>query len=294
MTPAPSVILFTVLSGLGFGVLAGLGAGIVHPGTGLWAIVFWAFGFGPAVVGLISSTFHLGQPRRALLAFTQWRSSWLSREGWFAVLTLVALGPVALADVAGIARPLWTGWPGAVLAVATVVATAMIYAQIRAVPRWHHPLTVAVYLAFAAAGGAMITAPRPVAAGLLLLLAGLVVASWRVGDGAFARAGATMASATGLTGRGGVAVFEPPHSHPNYLLREMVFHVGRRHARRLRAITLLLLAVAAAAVMVPPLLPAALGAYLLAAFAHRWLFFAEAEHVVGLYYGAHAGAARMA
>ena len=34
--------------------------------------------------GLIASTFHLGHPERAIKAFTQWRSSWLSREAWLA------------------------------------------------------------------------------------------------------------------------------------------------------------------------------------------------------------------
>jgi DMSO reductase anchor subunit len=30
---------------------------------------------------LLSSTAHLGRPERAWHAFSQWRSSWLSREG---------------------------------------------------------------------------------------------------------------------------------------------------------------------------------------------------------------------
>lgn len=64
MHPAPSVILFTTLSGLGFGLLAFLGFG--KPAvTGWVAFVFYAIAFGFAVGGLLASTFHLGRPERA-------------------------------------------------------------------------------------------------------------------------------------------------------------------------------------------------------------------------------------
>ena len=63
--------------------------------SGLHVGVGWVFSFagavlagGLAVAGLISSTFHLGHPERAWRAFSQWRSSWLSREGVLAVGTL--------------------------------------------------------------------------------------------------------------------------------------------------------------------------------------------------------------
>jgi sulfite dehydrogenase (quinone) subunit SoeC len=83
MHPAPSLIVFTVLSGLGFGHLAFLGMGLV-PVTG-WA-AFWQFalGYGLVLVGLSASALHLGHPERALKAFSQWRTSWLSREAWLA------------------------------------------------------------------------------------------------------------------------------------------------------------------------------------------------------------------
>ena len=91
MHPAPSVIIFTVFSGLGFGLLFWLG--IEHtPPTGWTAFAFWLIAYVMAVGGLMSSTFHLGHPERALKAFTQWRSSWLSREGIAAVATLVLMG----------------------------------------------------------------------------------------------------------------------------------------------------------------------------------------------------------
>lgn len=288
MNPAPSVILFTVLSGLGFGFLAFLGAGILRP-EGWAAFALWGLGYGLAVAGLVASTFHLGNPQRALRAFTQWRTSWLSREAWASVATLLVLAPMALSDWLGLGLPRGVGLAGAALCGVTVLCTAMIYAQIRAVPRWNHPLTPALFLAFALTGGAILAMPGNIAAFLCLGLAALLLVVFRVGDTQFARRGATMGSATGLGGLGPVAVFELPHTGGNYLLREMIHVVGRKHATRLRRIAVAGAGLAPAAALM--LLPAAAAVPLAAvlhlggALAARWLFFAEAEHVVGLYYG---------
>jgi DMSO reductase anchor subunit len=98
-----------------------------------------------------------------------------------------------------------------------------------------------------------------------------------------------MATATGLGETGAVSAFEPPHTGTNYLLREFVHVVGRKHAVKLRIISLFLM------IGTPVLLlslPFSLWLVLLAVLSHtaglfvsRWLFFAQAEHVVGLYYG---------
>ncbi len=285
MHPAHSVILFTVLSGLGFGLLAHLALGLPAV-AGLWALVAWALGYVLAVAGLVASTFHLRNPQRALLAFTQWRTSWLSREGWAAVAALVLLAPVALADVFGWPVRWVFALPGAALCFAAVLCTGMIYAQIRAVPRWHWGMTPVLFLTFAATGGAVL-AGQWWAPWLCLAVAGLLLAVFLLGDRRFAAAGQTTGTATGLAGQ--VTVFEWPHTGDNYLLREMIHMVGRRHATRLRWIAVL------AAGVVPGLVLWAFGGgmatavaallHLLGALAARWLFFAEAEHVVGLYYG---------
>lgn len=288
MHPAPSVILFSTLSGLGFGFLAFLGWGALMP-SGWAAFFLWGLGYGLAVGGLLASTFHLGNPRNALKAFTQWRTSWLSREAWASVATLMLLAPTALSDIFGLALPRVTGQVGGVLAILTVFTTAMIYTQIKAVPRWHHWLTPVMFLTFALAGGATLSgkAWAPV---LLLGVGAVLFALWRVGDGAFARAGQTMGTATGLDRLGVPSVFDPAHTAGNYLKREMIFVVGRKHAAKLRMIALVLASGLPAVILLLPLgiwgvaLAAAL--HLGGAMAARWLFFAEAEHVVGLYYGA--------
>lgn len=290
MHPAPSVIIFTVLSGLGFGFLAFLGLGLGHgqPSGGL-AFVLWGLGYGLAVGGLLASTFHLGNPQRALLAFTQWRSSWLSREAWAAVLALLCLAPVALSDWLGLGVSRLLGAVGAVLCLATILCTAMIYAQIRAVPRWHNASVPAAFLVLSLAGGALLAGLTLPALGLLALSGAAMSWHWAAGDSAFARAGSTIGTATGLDRIGAAEVFELPHTGGNYLLREMIFVVARKHVPKLRILAL------GGVVGVPMLslwlLPGfwavvvAIVAYLLGCFAQRWLFFAQAEHVVGLYYG---------
>ena len=90
MHPAPSVILFTTLSGAGFGLLFWLGLGLPAP-TGWAAFGYFVLAYLLAVGGLIASTLHLGHPERAWRAFSQWRSSWLSREGVSAVAALLVM-----------------------------------------------------------------------------------------------------------------------------------------------------------------------------------------------------------
>ncbi|WP_022705275.1 dimethyl sulfoxide reductase anchor subunit family protein [Pseudorhodobacter ferrugineus] len=285
MHPAPSVIIFSVLSGLGFGFMCFMALGFL-PLRGMWAFWAWGIGYALAVGGLLAATAHLGNPQRAIKAFSQWRSSWLSREGWAAVLALLAMAPIALGDWLGFGVPfVWRGL-AAGLALVTVICTAMIYTQIKAVPRWHHWLTPVMFTGFALAGGALLAMQATLAFVLLLALAVVMLAGNYIGDGQFARAGQTMNTATGL--RGEVSVFEQPHTGGNYLLREMIFVVGRKHARKLRVIAVLCAAVLPAlmaAVGGVGLMLAAVVVHLVGAFAARWLFFAQAEHVVGLYYG---------
>ena len=89
-------------------------------------------------------------------------------------------------------------------------------------------------------------------------------------------------------------VFERPHTEANYLLREMGYVLARKHARRLRLLAMLLFAAAPLLCSLPLFLyahghvglpMAAAAAFALSgALVERWLFFAEARHMVTLYY----------
>ena len=242
MHPAPSVIFFSTFSGLGFGLLVFLGLGMPAT-TGVNAFIFFTIAYLLAVGGLISSTFHLGHPERALKAFTQWRTSWLSREAWCAVLALLVMALYGAGLVFFAQRWTLLGIVGAMLSLGTVYTTSMIYTQMKTVSRWHSALTPANFVSLC----------------------------------------------TGLGHIGTVRAFEPPHTGTNYLLREFVYVIGRKHAQKLRVIAILLMAVLPVTFL---LLPFNHWIALLAVLAHvagvltaRWLFFAQAEHVVGLYYG---------
>jgi DMSO reductase anchor subunit len=291
MHPAASVILFTVLSGAGFGFLAVLDLGLAQP-SGRAALLAYGLACGLAVSGLVASTFHLGNPQRAWRAFSQWRTSWLSREGWASVAALAASAPVALAAAFGPPEQSLSGGAlglaAAALCLMTILSTAMIYAQLRTVPRWHHWTTPALFFAFAGAGGAILGPGGLPAAAACLIVGAVMIAAFRLGDRRFAAAGASLAAATGLKGE--VRPFAPPHTGPNYVTKEMIHVVGRRHASKLRALALLLASLAPALLLAalpagPPATLPAFALHLAGAFIQRWLFFAEAEHVVSHYYG---------
>lgn len=288
MHPAPSVIIFSTLSGIGFGLLVWLGLG--YPEVKGWtAFFFFALAYLLSVGGLISATFHLGHPERMLKSFSQWRSSWLSREGVCAVAALIVMALYGAGLVFFGTRWGFLGFIGALLSLATVFTTAMIYTQMKTVPRWNHFTTPAMFLGYCVAGGALLAGEWREAFWLLLLTAIIQVIVWWRGDTALAGSGTTLASATGLGTMGGVRPFEPPHTGPNYLLREFAFQVGRDHAMKLRVLALILAFAIPLIVMLLPFSHVMAGiaviSHIVGVFASRWLFFAEAEHVVGLYYG---------
>ncbi|MEO0343436.1 MAG: DmsC/YnfH family molybdoenzyme membrane anchor subunit [Pseudomonadota bacterium] len=289
MHPAPSIIAFTTLSGLGFGLLVFLGLGLPMV-SGITAFWFYLIAFVLSVSGLLSSLGHLGNPQRAWKAFSQWRTSWLSREGVLAVATLGVMGSFALGRVFELYYLPWLGWIGATLSFVTVFATSMIYAQLKTVPRWNHWTTPVQFMLFAMSGGALLGGQMNTGAGLATISAAFQILNWYMGDTRFKDRGHTQETATGLGDMGSVQMFEPPHTGTNYLLKEMVHQIGRKHSQKLRRIGVGL-AILPLFLLVTPFSHALAGGLVLVHIAGvvviRWLFFAEAEHVVGLYYGAH-------
>ena len=288
MHPAPSIILFTVLSGVGFGMLAFLGFDLTAP-TGWTAFWFFLIAFVLAVGGLVSSTFHLGHPERALKAFSQWRSSWLSREGVLAVATLGVMGLYGFLLVFFDRQFSTLGFLGGGLALITVFATSMIYAQMKTVPRWNNWTAPTLFLAFALTGGALMTGRVSLVIWLLPVLGILQIVAWFDQDRREASADTNVATATGLGKIGKVRAFEAPHTGENYLTREMVFRMGRKHATTLKVISLVLFAVLPLILLLLPfhhvLALLAVLSHLAGVIVQRWIFFAEARHVVSEYYG---------
>lgn len=169
MKPAASIILFTTMSGMAQGVAVVLAVATLagsEPTAALPAMLWLTVCV--LAAALAASFFHLGHPLRAWRAVLMWRTSWMSRE-------VIAL-PVFMAIVA-----LWallcTIAPAQqraihVLACLAIVGafllwycTAMIYACIRFIQEWAHPLTIVNYTLLGLASGL-------VASGAMAMLAG--------------------------------------------------------------------------------------------------------------------------
>ncbi len=316
MRPAFSVIFFTTLSGAGYGLWFWTMMYLLRmPNGGHASSVLYLFalllGGLMVAVGLSSSVLHLGKPLRAWRAFSQWRTSWLSREGVLAVVTFVPF-------VTYLATTVWMPATGggnlvptvsaialAIGSLLTIACTAMIYASLRPIPAWSHALVLPTYLGFALQTGGLLLAAIDAsifgsgseALALAVMMSSLLLwrlkrRYWRDID----RGGmpATRASALGLPADRIATVFERPHTEANYLTREMGYVLARKHSARLRVIAVVLFAFVPMVCVAPmfllpglnssPLLAIAAVSALLGTLVERWLFFAEAKHVVMLYY----------
>jgi sulfite dehydrogenase (quinone) subunit SoeC len=316
--PAFSVIFFTTASGAGYGMLAILGVmapfGLL-PSDRLFAVVAMALALGAVAAGLLASTAHLGHPERAWRALSQWRSSWLSREGLAALATFVPAGLFAVVWIfsgAGDGLSSMFGLLTAIGAIATVFCTAMIYCSLKPIQRWANGWVVPNYLALGLMTGTLwLTALTalfgyffsiffffsPVfllAPPVVLVAAALKLAYWRFID--TTRSLSTAESATGLGPLGKVRLFEAPHTEENYLLKEMGYQVARKHRPKLRRIAVYLCFLLPFLLSLAPWILGQGGTTVAACLAavsasigvlfERWLFFAEAKHAVTLYYGA--------
>lgn len=305
MKPALSVIFFTVSSGAGFGLIALLLlVDILHYGGGLdgkQIVGGGIFALTLITAGLLSSMLHLANPKNAWRSFSRFRTSWLSREGVFAVLFYpFALGYLAFAYF-GVEGPprLIVGAVTVLLAWITLYCTGMIYASLKPIPQWHTPLVPAVYLVLGHFSGALLLLIVAAFGGtasqtyLHMALAWLVLGAalkgfyytWISKSGV----ATTINTAVGIT-RAQVRLLDAGHTHGTFLTNEFGFVLARRHAILLKigvfviafALPLLVLTTTGTA-MVPAIV--ATGLTVVGLLVERWLFFAEARHVVRLYHG---------
>jgi len=161
MHPALSVIFFTTASGAGYGLLALVGMVFVGavPLSRETAMVAIIVGLGLVCFGLLSSTFHLGKPMRSWRAFSQWRTSWLSREGVASIVCFVPtlwLLQVLFDNFYRPATIILLASAMTFMAVVTVYCTAMIYRSLPTIHQWHNTLTVPCYIMFALMSGAVL------------------------------------------------------------------------------------------------------------------------------------------
>ncbi|UXN59770.1 dimethyl sulfoxide reductase anchor subunit family protein [Phyllobacterium zundukense] len=301
MHPANSIIVFTTLSGLGYGLAVVLGLGFLDPSLESTKLAYLT-----SLVlissGLAASLLHLGNAQRAWRALSQWRSSWLSREGVMAIATFVPLTLSATLAIFADRHDVILGFITVFGAVVTVYCTSMIYASLKTVDSWHTKLTPLCFLLFSLAGGFLFASAflggnglvAELLALLFVLLALIAKLVWRKRATTLLPI-STPETATGLGFIGKVRLFERPHALDNYLTREMGFRVARKHAAKLLMIAFvfgvvlpilaLLLALAIGGGLAAQIaLVLGVVAYTLGIFVERWLFFAEAKHAVMNYY----------
>ncbi len=300
MKPALSVIFFTVSSGAGLGLLVWLliaslmadhirmDGATFYKGIAIAAIMITA--------GLLSSTLHLANRKNAIFSLARVKTSWLSREGLLALL----LYPLAALHLAA----LHFGWPHispftlwllVADAIAVLYCTGMIYGCLRTIPRWNTWMTPAKYVLFGLMSGSVLLPAvlsmrpaevgpvgKPMVAVLLLAIGVVFYIAYLLKH---PRAQHTINDALGFK-QGNVRLLDVGHSHGTFLTNEFGFALAREKARMLRWIAIV------CAFIVPLMLCYFTQLFWLASLfccggllVERWLFFAEAEHVVRLYHG---------
>jgi sulfite dehydrogenase (quinone) subunit SoeC len=300
MKPAISVIFFTVFSGAGLGLaIWTLIASTMQHHIRMDATTFYkalAIALVLTTAGLFSSTLHLANRKNAIYALTRWRSSWLSREGLLAIAFFPLLGLHLYATHSSLAAfaPL-TMLTVIACALAILFSTGMIYACLKTVPRWNTWMTPTKYVLFGLMSGAVLFAAalslRPVEVGPLgkpmmaLVTLALGIVLYLAYLLKHPRNQHTIESALGVK-QGRVRMLDVGHSHGTFLTEEFGFQLARDKARLLRWL----------AIFWAFVIPFALLAFtqwfwvatvfcIAGLFVERWLFFAEAEHVVRLYHG---------
>ena len=289
MHPAPSIILFTVLSGFGFGLISIIGLlQFLSVITMFDLIIYSIIGVIFATVGLVSSFFHLANKKNAIKSLSQWQTSWLSREAIASIFCLlIVFGNIIWA----VSQNNYISEVGVVLSflsLFTIFTTSMIYAQLKTVPSWNNALTPAIFVCAALTGGAILLTDYASLV-LLLVFGTLQISFWYIADRGFQDKETSVGTALGYNKNEEIRPFDVAHTNRNYLLNEMVYKVARKHSVKIRYISFFMAFVfPMSLILIFPnnfsVSVSAITIHLIGIYFSRWLFFAEAKHSVSFYY----------
>ena len=289
MHPAPSIILFTVLSGFGFGLISIIGLLQFLSVISMFDLIIYSIiGVIFATVGLVSSFFHLANKKNAIKSLSQWQTSWLSREAIASIFCLlVVFGNIIWA----VSQNNYISEVGVVLfflSLFTIFTTSMIYAQLKTVPSWNNALTPAIFICAALTGGAILLTDYASLV-LLLVFGTLQISFWYIADRGFQDKETSVGTALGYNKNEEIRPFDVAHTNRNYLLNEMVYKVARKHSVILRYISFFTAFVfPMSLILIFPdnfsVIVFGITIHLIGIYFSRWLFFAEAKHSVSFYY----------
>lgn len=308
MKPAASIILFTTIAGAAQGMAVVLAAASLAGGAPAAALpaMLWTI-TGMLMAALVASFFHLGHPMRAWRTVLMWRTSWMSREVIVMPAFIGLVGAWALLATLSRSEPTTTQ----VLALLTIAGalllwycTAMIYACIRFIQEWAHPLTIINYVTLGLASGlvtagalAVLTDEGGFAAGLVGWALAATALAWftrllSLRRNARLKPKSTVQSATGIRSAR-VVQKSMGMTAGSFNTREFFHGVSQRAFRSVKigfqvlafVLPLLLLAWAAAGGPTVAWL-LALVSQAAGLLAERWFFFAQARHPQNIYYQA--------
>ncbi|MEO7057106.1 MAG: DmsC/YnfH family molybdoenzyme membrane anchor subunit [Caldimonas sp.] len=307
MNPAFSVIAFTTIAGAAQGLVVALAVALLAGRSFSSAFALQALLVSGCllVIGLGASFLHLGRPERAWRAAAMWRTSWLSREviALPAFIAVVGLGWLGLRS-GGAERPVLSAlWSVSAIAMAALlwVCTGMIYACLRFIEEWAHPLTIVNFTLTGLSSGLVLCgalaffAKEPLVSVVAPFALVATLAAWFGRFVAMRRNGSIRHRSTLQTAIG----VDAPRlqqksmgmSAGSFNTREFFHHASASALRHVRLTAHLAGFIVPALLVTWAMLSGSAGAWVLAVvvqgiglFADRWLFFAQAKHPQNLYY----------
>ena len=308
MHPSKSIIFFTVISGTGYGIFIGLLFNILFEEI-VYTIEYKLFlslvSFLMIVTGLLSSTLHLGHPERAWRAFSQWKTSWLSREGLAAVITFIPMVLFYYFWIINIKGYILLLILTSIFSIITIFCTGQMYASLKTIPSWNNRLVTPIYILNGITVGSLFVYSLNFYFNynlhlfekfIYIIIILNFVAKVIYWISVRKKSNTTIETAIGIKSNN-ITFFEGPHTGKNYLTTEMINAIRKQNSNFLR-ITFCILSFITPLYMInqysylvadPFILKISMIAVFILSFIgmiiERYLFFIQSKHVVGLYYG---------
>ena len=308
MYPSKSIIFFTVISGTGYGIFIGLLFNILFIEISYslnYKLFISLVSFLMIVLGLLSSTLHLGHPERAWRAFSQWKSSWLSREGLVSVITFFPMVLFYYFWINNINGYVFLLIILCIFSLLTIFCTGQMYATLKTIPSWNNSLVTPIYIFNGITVGSLFVYSInfyfnysiflyekfiiiTITLNLLLKISYWILIRQKTNT--------NIQTAVGIKSKD-ISFFEGPHTGKNYLTTEMINKSNNKNNHFLR-LTFCILTFIIPLYMINQystliadqfiLKLSMIFVFILALVGmiiERYLFFIQSKHVVGLYYG---------
>ena len=309
MHPSKSIIFFTVFSGTGYGILLCLSCLAILTDINFdnnFKLFLMITSFVFISSGLLSSTLHLGHPERAWRSFSQWKSSWLSREGLAAIITFLPLIIFYLLWYLDNFFYVYFLHSTSILCLITIYCTGQMYATLKTIPAWNNILVTPIYTINAICMGALtvycftrfyefeISYLYHLTIASLTLCLFMKLIYWYIIS---KKTISTANSATGLGKDNNISLFESPHTGKNFLTTEMINKIKKEKGNFLRlcfgiltCILPIYMIIQEASLIIDSFILKLTFLFvlifaLIGMLIERYLFFIQAKHVVSLYYG---------